>query len=293
MLAQALRLYRISFLRCLPLALLGALLSARAAAYANAQARAFAGQLTDLMNTVVTAPESAPAELSRAAGTLQTLWHSPAIWASYVGALLIGLIFHGALIARQAPLADDAHQDERDSSRRWLSRTLHCLPSLLLVVGLFALAAACAALLLAASAAMGIALVVGLLLLIAATWLWGRLQLWLVAMFTQNLSAVGALRASWNLVSGHWWRVSTLISVPYIAVSLVSSLAEALAAASSRVSGTGTASLLGQAVILTSGVVTLPVLPAAWLAIYRDLSARRGVTSGNPAGRAGVGRLRA
>jgi hypothetical protein len=278
MLAQALRLYRVSLPRCLPLALLGALLAAGAGAYATARAHAVASQISDLMNAAIADPDSLFASLSDSAAALRSLWHSPAVWASALGALLIELIFQGALILRQAPLIDEPHADasdarERDSGGDWLARTLQCLPSLLLVVVLFALAVVCAALLLVVSAAStGLALTVGLALLIAATWLWGQLQLWLVAMFTQGLSAVGALRASWNLINGHWWRVSTWISVPYIAIWVISSLGETVTAAGSLASGS-TTSLLGHTVTVAISALTLPVLPAAWLAIYRDLKA--------------------
>jgi hypothetical protein len=281
MLAQALRLYRISFLRCLPLAVLGALLAALAGAYASAQAHAVAGQVTALADTAVVAPEDALAIVSQIAAALRSLWHSPAVWASYGAALLIGLAFHGMLIARQAAIVDETTDAARPRARQlvpaheWLSRALRCLPSLLGAVGLFAVVGVCAALLLAiSSASVGSALLVGLGLLILGTWLWGRLQLWLVAMFTQQLSTVASLRESWNLVRGEWWRVSTLITVPYIAVGLVSSLADVLAIARPASAATGSA-LLGQVVIVASSALTLPMLPAAWLAIYRDLSARR------------------
>ncbi len=291
MLAQALRLYRISLLRCLPLALLGALLAAGAGAHATARAHAVASQISDLMNAAIADPESAPAPLSEAAAALRPSWHSPAVWASSVGALLIELIFEGALISRQAPLIDGLQPGESDSSGRWLARTLRCLPSLLLVLVLFALAGACAlGLLVVSAASTSLAVAVGLVLLVAATWLWGQFQLWLVAMFTRGLSAVGALRASWNLVSGHWWRVSTLISVPYIAIWALSSLGETLIVTGSP-AGAAPATLLGHGVALAISTFTLPVLPAAWLVIYRDLS--RGVACGNPAARAGVGGRRA
>ncbi|HEX4025095.1 MAG TPA: hypothetical protein VHX52_10400 [Steroidobacteraceae bacterium] len=276
------RLYAASFKRCLPLALIGTLLSTAAGAYASARVGALSSRAGALLNIDLNAPD----RLMEAFGDLieraHVLVRSPGVWASYLGAALVVLAFHGALIARQ-----DAVAHERpDSLPGALSGALRRLPSILLVLAIIAVAAAVAVLVLRIASAGGLAVLTlfGLAVTWAAIWLWGRLQLWLVTMFTENLDAVGALRRSWSLVRGHWLRASALTTVPYLIIFALSSLASLGAgAAGGWLRGDTTAApVLETLISLLSGALTLPMLPAVWLALYRQLlsagqSARSGV----------------
>jgi len=269
------RLYRASFTRCLPLALIGTVLSAAVGAYGSARVSVLSRQFDALMNVDASAPDRLITAFGQLLGHAHVLVRSPGVWASYLGAALIVLTFHGALIARQQAVAH-AQADSLPGALRCAWRRL---PSILLVLAIFAAAAAVAvwALRIASDAGLAALSLLGLILTGAAFWLWGRLQLWLVALFTEGVGAVGAIRRSWGLVRGHWLRASALTTVPYLiifALSSIASLADAVAGVLLR-GDAGAASMLVAALSLVSGALTVPMLPAVWLALYHQLSGDR------------------
>jgi hypothetical protein len=115
---------------------------------------------------------------------------------------------------------------------------------------------------------------VGMGLTVAAIWLWGRLQLWLAAMFIEQPGAARAIAGSWTIVRGNWWRASALTTVPYIVIFVLSSAGGLVASAAGGVLGGHTAgSLVAEVLTLAVGVITLPMLPAMWVELYRTLRA--------------------
>jgi hypothetical protein len=53
---------------------------------------------------------------------------------------------------------------------------------------------------------------------IPGAYLWGMWQLWLVALVVERLGPLAALRRSWHLMVGAWWRITTLITVVLIVI---------------------------------------------------------------------------
>ncbi len=56
---------------------------------------------------------------------------------------------------------------------------------------------------------------------VPGAYLWGMWQLWLVALVVERLGPIAALRRSWQLMAGAWWRITTFITVVFIVVFLL------------------------------------------------------------------------
>jgi hypothetical protein len=276
LLHAASRLYLASFKSCWALSLVGTLLSAGVGAYATARFSAFShalsGAFSAPLNGGLGAADDAVAEFGDLVVRAQALLHSPAVWVSFAGSALIVLTFHGALIAQQDAVAR-AHPAPVGEI---LAHTSRRLPGMLLALVLFAAAAGVAVLLLRIAYAAGPVAdtLVGMGLTVAAIWLWGRLQLWLAAMFIEQPGAARAIAGSWTIVRGNWWRASALTTVPYIVIFVLSSAGGLVASAAGGVLGGHTAgSLVAEVLTLAVGVITLPMLPAMWVELYRTLRA--------------------
>lgn len=110
-----------------------------------------------------------------------------------------------------------------------------------------------------------------------------RLQLWIGVMFAENRSGASSLGRSWDLVKGHWWRVTGLVFVSGVVVGILVWAASAvlgMLVGFLGVHGTGP-DLLVRRIQLVGAVsqvvrlLTMPLLTAVWLAIYHDLIVRR------------------
>ena len=51
------------------------------------------------------------------------------------------------------------------------------------------------------------------LFIVPGAYLWGMWQLWLVVLVVERSGPVTALTRSWQLVTGAWWRITTLVTV--------------------------------------------------------------------------------
>ncbi|HTU60365.1 MAG TPA: hypothetical protein VMF89_18065 [Polyangiales bacterium] len=140
-----------------------------------------------------------------------------------------------------------------------------------------------------ASLIFGVAVGAGFLVLIVpGFWLWGRLQLWMAAMFVENATALGSLGSSWSLTKGNWWRGTTIFSVAVImilVISIVFSMVAGAIAGVLRLSVTD-AQILVQLASVIANTVTYPFFAATWLSMHRDFKLRR--EGGDLAARAGV-----
>jgi ABC-type antimicrobial peptide transport system permease subunit len=86
-----------------------------------------------------------------------------------------------------------------------------------------------------------------------------------------------ALQYSHDLIKGHWWRSSTILTIAVIIIlvfSMVVGLIAGVLAAISRHDVT-TAQLVIQVVSMAANVFVLPMIPAVLLVMYRDLQLRR------------------
>lgn len=275
LLPDALELYQRSFYRCWPLSLAGAVTGALAGFYAALRVQQLMAAGHALLSSALNAPQDASNFGLPDVSSLQTLLtqmqslvtatlRPPAVWLSYLGAALITLSFHGLLVHEQSML--DAQTPGGGVVRRPASVLLPgmLLAALLLVIA-NALASYVAGVLMTHNHAV---LLIGLLLLV--TWLWGCLQLWLVAMFSEDRGALDAFRHSWKAVSGHWWYASAATTLPYILIFLASALASLVAGRVGLPAGASSVALV-QGLQAAVAVFTLPLLPAWWLVLYRGL----------------------
>jgi hypothetical protein len=241
---DAIRLYRASFSRCWVLAAIAGVINAAASTYYSVS-----------LGSLVTprTAQGAAAMLSR----IQAMYHSPALWINYGAIIFVWLVIRAAIIVRQHAAATG----QQDSVGSALVLALRRLPSAFVTVIVWMLL-------------VGVGFV---LLFIPGIWLWGMFQLWFVALCVEGLPPVTPLGRSWRLVEGNWWRATTVVTVAYIIVLVLSMTAAFLTgfffAVTSRniVAFTLTSQLLGAAI----GVFTTPLLTVVMLSIYYDLKLRR------------------
>ncbi|HTW74489.1 MAG TPA: hypothetical protein VMD56_06150 [Steroidobacteraceae bacterium] len=244
---DAVRLYRASFSRCWVLALIGGALSGAFGVYATLHM----GALGALRSA--TGAAGFAAALTR----LQAVEHTPGLWVSDVLVTLTWLVVRAALIARQNAIATGG--DETLAAA--VGFALRRLPSMI-----------------AAAFVWAVALTVGLILLIVpAIWLWGQLQLWLVALVAEDIGPLEALRRSWTLVERNWWRASVTVGVAVVIIWVLSLVGGAAAGVGLVFLRTdpGMALLATQLITVVVGIFTMPMLTVVLVAMYHDLRLRR------------------
>jgi len=129
-----------------------------------------------------------------------------------------------------------------------------------------------------ASLAWWVVITVGLvLLLVPGFYFLGALCLWPACLFVGRAGPLQALQQSRELIKGYWWRTSTILTVAFILVIVLSSVAGGLVGGLVPVFRRDPVDLqiALQVVTVIVSVFTLPVMPAVLIAIYRDLRLRR------------------
>jgi hypothetical protein len=221
---------------------------------------------------------------------LSTL-HGPRIFLTDIALGVLTLLVYGALLTQQAALV---RGEEPFSFGTALAKGLGRVPQILLGTVLLALIvmAICipggivAAVFIAfrhEPLAIFFAVLVAIALVIVLIYVTVRLQLWLAAMFTENCGAATALGRSWDLVKGHWWRVTGLGFVSGIVIWILTMAIGAVIGIAVDIVGFHGSGpdLLARRLQLIGAVsqvvrlLTMPLLTAAWLAIYHDLTLRR------------------
>jgi len=108
--------------------------------------------------------------------------------------------------------------------------------------------------------------------LVPGVYLWGMWQLWLVVLVVEKCGPLQSLSRSWQLMSGSWWRISTLVTVVSIISFLPILVYDALVGA--LLLSTGSSALHASPVITGIGVallvLLLPMIPAVLVAAYLD-----------------------
>jgi hypothetical protein len=251
---DAIRLYRASFSRCWGLSLAGAVLVAAASLYIN---------LRSMRDSVAVLSAAAPAisgntaPLAAAMARLQHVEHTPGQLLAYVLMMLVWLAFHAAIVRRQ----DASANGREDSAAEAVSFAVRHLPEL--VVG---------------GIVYCVIIVVGFIFLVVpGVWLWGCLQLWLIALCVEGLGPFAALGRSWRLIERNWWRTSTTVGVAWIiilVVSLVDGVLVGVFGVFLRSDPTAVI-LLAQLLGVILSVFTTPMLTVAMLEIFYDLKLRR------------------
>jgi hypothetical protein len=116
-----------------------------------------------------------------------------------------------------------------------------------------------------------------LLLILPGIWVFGQLLYWPVALVVERTGPGGALAASWRNVKGYWWRTSTILTVLFIMIIVLSMVVTFVAGVLVGVLHTDAATAL-VAIQIASGVArvfTTPLFCAALVAVYLDLKLRR------------------
>ena len=241
---DAIKLYLTSFSRCWPIALVAALISV-----------ALSLTLTPQL------PQSF-ANGREALEQMLAVERSPWFLGSSLLLLLVSLLFHGALLARQNAVA---RNDESFTFARALATGVRKLPSMV-VAGVILL----------------LIVTLGLVaLIIPGLYLIGRLVLWMPALFVDDAGPLESVETTWKLTRGHWWRAAAIVTVAVIIVlvfSFVLSTVAGLIAGLSTAFGHGGLSGRLHALQLISAatnIITLPMAPALWLAMYNDFKLRR------------------
>lgn len=267
------RLFRASLPACWPIALLAAA----------------AGALVELS---ITPPLPKPG-LTPVQAYLQyfAALSGPRTFLTDIAFWLITLLVYGALLTQQAALI---RGEEPFPFGTAIAKGLRRLPQMLLgflllvliMVALFLPGGIVAAVLIPfrhTPVAIAVGAVAILALVVVLIYVSVRLQLWLPVMFTENRGGATSLGRSWDLVKGHWWRVT---SIGFVAAIIVWILTMAISAAVGLAVGLAgfhgtTPYLLLRRIQLIGAVgqigrlLTMPLLTAVWLAIYRDLTLRR------------------
>jgi hypothetical protein len=235
---DAIKLYRESFARCWPIALAGSLIMGTFGIFLAIYVRNAGLGLTGM--------------------ALLQIYGQPPVLALYLLQSVLSLAFYGALIASLNAVAlGDTPLSFGEAIAIGFTRLGRAVVSgvvwwAIIVIGL-------------------------ILLLVPGIYFLGALCLWPVALYAEDAGAMQALQYSRDLIKGHWWRSSTILTIAVIIIlvfSMVVGLIAGVFAAISRHDVT-TAQLVIQVVSIAANVFVLPMIPAVLLVMYRDLQLRR------------------
>jgi hypothetical protein len=268
------RLFRASFGACWMLALLAAV----------------AGAFVEFSVT-----KTLPRPGATALENYMNAWSSfrgPATFLSDIVFWLISLVVYGAVLVQQTALVRGAETFSfGDAFMKGLRRTPQMLLGGVLIV--LIVAAICIPFGIGAAViipgmrrsplAMLIAMPVFIALVIVLIYVSVRLQLWMAAMFSENLGGAAAVGRSWELVKGQWWRVT---GVGFVSGIVIWILSLGIGAVGGFVIGfigihgtTPDAMLRRVQLVGAAGqiarLLSIPLLTAVWLAIYQDVRLRR------------------
>jgi hypothetical protein len=236
---DAIKLYRASFQHCWLIAVFGSLVAGAFGIFLTIYARVSGFSLTGL-------------------DALQ-IYREPPIVALYLLQAVLSLAFYGALIAVQNTVGGATGPLGAGKA---------------IGIGFTRLGRATMA-----GVIWWVVITLGLiLLLVPGIYLLGALCLWPVALYADDASATQSLQTSRELITGHWWRVSTILTIGLVIILVLAIMAGLLAAMLVAVSHRDLASgeIMVQVVSMIANVFVLPMVPAVLMAIYRDLKLRRG-----------------
>ena len=141
-----------------------------------------------------------------------------------------------------------------------------------IATGLMAATRAFPGVLVAATVFLALTTIGTMLFIVPGAYLWGMWQLWLVVLVVERCGPMTALHRSWQLVEGHWWRITTLITIVTIIAIIPSLLFDALMSGLLMVLGQD--SMHAPALMTVAGIVLnvflLPLVPAALVVAYLD-----------------------
>ena len=195
---DAIKLYRASFRTCWPIALIASVVSAATVLYVVSRFPAIA--------TV------------RDPAQMWQLVQAPSVWGWYLILSVASLLLLGAIIACQNALAAGTGPMSVGQALAAAFARLHWQLLAILLWALY-IGSVAAIMLLPVPGAMKVLGVMAWL--VSGIYLWGRLQLWTVALFAEEVGTLRAMGVSWDLVKGHWWRAATILTVGIIIVLVI------------------------------------------------------------------------
>ncbi|MGA2861503.1 MAG: hypothetical protein ABSF31_06990 [Steroidobacteraceae bacterium] len=251
---DAIKLYRASFRTCWPIALIGSVVTAAISLYLLSRFPALA---------TVRDP----------ALMWQMLKPSP-LWGWLLIPGIASLLLLGAVIACQNALAAGTGPMTVGVALATAFARLHWL-LLAVLVGAIFIGFGVGIVLVPVVAASRVLAV--LAWVIVGIYLWGRLQLWMVAVFAEDAGTFRAMGVSWRLVGGHWWRSATILTVGIIIVLVISMLFGLVGNLIFVVVRVDRMSVLmgNQLITAVERVFVTPMMPAVLVAMYYDFKLRR------------------
>jgi len=251
---DAIKLYRASFRTCWPIALIGSVVTAAISLYLLSRFPAL-GTVRD------------PALM------WQMLKPSP-LWGWLLIPGIASLLLLGAVIACQNALAAGTGPMTVGVALATAFARLHWL-LLAVLVGAIFIGFGVGIVLVPVVAASRVLAVLAWVIL--GIYLWGRLQLWMVAVFAEDAGTFRAMGVSWRLVGGHWWRSATILTVGIIIVLVISMLFGLVGNLIFVVVRVDRMSVLmgNQLITAVERVFVTPMMPAVLVAMYYDFKLRR------------------
>jgi hypothetical protein len=251
---DAIKLYRASFRTCWPLALIASLASAATVLYIFTRFPAIASvhdpaQLWELVQT-------------------------PSIWGWYLILSVVSMLLLGAIVACQNALAAGTAPMGVGQALAAAFARLHWQ---LLAIVLWLLYFSLAGVILLAPLSLPVKLLGFLAWVIFAVYLSGRLQLWVVALFAEHVGTVQAMRRSWDLIAGHWWRAAAILTVGIVIVLVITMVFGFLGTLALVMFHLDPISLLfgNQLISAAERIFVTSMIPALMVAMYYDFQLRR------------------
>jgi hypothetical protein len=182
---------------------------------------------------------------------------SPVNIAGFLLAVVISLIFYGALMKAESTLAQGAPPL---SAGEAIAASLARVPRMLLASFINVLV-------------IGIGLI---LFIIPGIYFLGKLQLWTVAMFMEDASALESLKISWRLTRKRWWRSTVILGVAAILIYVFALIFGFVGGLLSALSHGSVAHrlVINQLFEIPSNFITFPMFMAINIAMYHDFKLR-------------------
>lgn len=251
---DAIKLYRASFRTCWPIALIASVISAATVLYVVSRFPALA-TLRD------------PAQLWE-------LVRAPSVWGWYLVLSIASLVLLGAIIACQNALAAGAPPLGIGQALAAAFARLH---RQLLAIVLWALYFGSIAVVMLLPLPLILKFLAAIVWLVYAVYLWGRLQLWVVALFAEPVGTLRSMAISWDLIRGHWWRAATILTLGVIIVLIITMVFSFLAGLVFVMIHVDALSLIigNQLIGAAERVFVTSMIPALMVAMYYDFKLRR------------------
>jgi len=250
---DAIKLYRASFRTCWPIALIASIVSVATLLY-----------LLSRFPTLATLRD--PAQM------LQLF--KPSVWGLYLALSVASLVLLGAIIACQNALAAGAAPMTVGQA---LAAAFACVHWQLLGILLWLLYGGLLAAIVLAPVSIPVKSLIVTAWGVYAIYLWGRLQLWMVALFAEHAGTLRAMRVSWELIRGHWWRAAMILTVGIIIVIVIVAIFGFIGGLVFVTFRLDPMSLIigNQLISAAERVFVTSMIPALLVAMYYDFKLRR------------------